>query len=73
MSQGDVFSHVEIHETWKFFLVKMSKVELRILICFQVKYNIMHSVNSFLYVVAYVMEVPWDIVVVGYFFIDEGK
>jgi hypothetical protein len=26
-----------------------------------------------LYVVAYVMEVPWDIVVVGYFFIDEGK
>jgi len=27
----------------------------------------MHSVNSFLYVVAHVMEVPWDIIVVGFF------
>jgi hypothetical protein len=27
----------------------------------------MHIVNSFLYVVAHVMEVPWDIIVVGLF------
>jgi hypothetical protein len=33
----------------------------------------MHSLNSFLYVVAHVMELPWDIIVVGFLFIGEGN
>jgi hypothetical protein len=33
----------------------------------------MHSFNSFLYVVAHVMEVPWDIIVVGFLFSNEGN